>query len=213
MGIKIAVLGGGGVRTPMLVTALLERAQAVALDEIVLMDLDREKLELIGGLSRGMAAWMGSPIPIHLTDDPRRALESASYIITTIRVGGDAGRVLDERIALEHGLLGQETTGAGGLAMAMRSIPAIIDYARLAGEIAPGAWILNFTNPAGLVTQALRDSGFARTVGICDSANAAQNEAAAYLQVPAAELASEVFGLNHLSWTRRVDCGGRDVLP
>ena len=105
---------------------------------------------------------------------PRQALSGARHVVTTIRVGFEQGRALDERIALRHGVLGQETTGPGGFAMALRSIPAILGYAELLQELSPGAWMFNFTNPAGLVTQALREAGFERTVGICDGANAGQ---------------------------------------
>jgi 6-phospho-beta-glucosidase len=213
MGTKITVLGGGGVRAPLLVSSLLRRAERIHLDEICLMDIDREKLELIGNLCRALAGWLGSPVPIRTTAEAPAALDGARYIITTIRVGAEQGRILDERIALRHSILGQETTGPGGFAMAMRSIPAILRYAELAETYAPGAWIFNFTNPAGLVTQALRDSGYPRTVGICDGANAAQNETAAYLGIPHRELRSEVFGLNHLSWARHLWRGDEDVLP
>jgi 6-phospho-beta-glucosidase len=213
MGNKIAVLGGGGVRAPLLVASLLGRAERIHLDEICLMDIDREKLGLIGPLCQALAAWLGSPVPVRTTGEAPKALDGARYIITTIRVGAEPGRILDERIALRHGVLGQETTGPGGFAMAMRSIPAILDYAEQAEMFAPGAWIFNFTNPAGLVAQALRDSGFPRTVGICDGANAAQTEAAAYLGIPPRELRSEVFGLNHLSWARHLWKGDEDLLP
>ena len=112
----------------------------------------------------------GSPFRITTTLDARAAFEGAKHVVTTIRVGHEQGRILDERIALKHGMLGQETTGPGGFAMALRSIPAILDYARLLQTISPDAWMFNFTNPSGLVTQALRDAGFEHTVGICDGA-------------------------------------------
>jgi 6-phospho-beta-glucosidase len=199
---KLSVIGGGGVRAPLFVASTLLRAEKIHLDELCLMDTNAEKLALIGELCQAVARWMGSPVKLTTTSDPRRALEGAAYIVTTVRVGAERGRILDERIALRHNLLGQETTGPGGFAMAMRSIPAILDYAALAEQVAPGAWIFNFTNPAGLVTQALRDSGFERTIGICDGANAAQHEAARFLDIPGDRLRAEVFGLNHLSWTR-----------
>jgi 6-phospho-beta-glucosidase len=145
-------------------------------------------------------------------------MESADHVVTTIRVGFDRGRALDERIALRHGVLGQETTGPGGFAMAARSIPAIIGYAQLLREINPNAWMYNFTNPAGLVTQALTDDGYDHVIGICDGANGGQGCAAAWLKLPYHDLRAEVFGLNHLSWTRHIwqhnDRGDVvDVLP
>ena len=210
---KLTVLGGGGVRSPLLVASMLHRAGAIHLDEICLMDINPEKLRLLGAICKYLAVRDGGRVRITMTNDARLALEGARYVITTIRVGEEQGRILDERIALRHGILGQETTGPGGFAMAMRGIPAILDYARLAEEVCPGAWIFNFTNPAGLVAQALRDSGFERTVGICDGANQAQMEAAKWLGIPQHELRAEVFGLNHLSWTRRLEREGEDILP
>ncbi|MCC7208613.1 MAG: 6-phospho-beta-glucosidase [Anaerolineae bacterium] len=210
---KITVLGGGGVRTPLLVAAVMRRAARISLTELCLMDIDAEKLRLAGQLSRLVGKLLGSDLAITTTTDARAALAGARYVITSIRVGGEAGRVLDERIALKHGVLGQETTGPGGFAMALRSIPALLGYARLIDEVSPGAWMFNFTNPAGLATQALSDSGFRRTVGICDGANSAQHAAAHFLGVDAKELRAEVFGLNHLSWARRIWHNGVDVLP
>ena len=134
-------------------------------------------------------------------------------MITTVRVGGDHSRVLDERIALSHGVLGQETTGAGGFAMAMRTMPAILSYAQRLQELSPDAWVLNFTNPAGLVAQGLTYAGVSRVIGICDSANLAQHAVAEQLDTDPNALRPEVFGLNHLSWTRHVrTTDGQDVL-
>lgn len=210
---KLTVIGGGGVRAPLFVASALRRATALGLDEICLMDTDGPKLALTGALAQGVARKAGSPVRVTTTTDARQALDGASFVVTTIRVGGDEGRVLDERIALRHGVLGQETTGPGGFAMALRSIPAILGYARLRDELCPDAWMFNFTNPAGLVAQALHDAGYARAVGICDSANGAQEAIAPRLGCAASDLRPEVFGLNHLSWTRRVMYQGEDVLP
>jgi len=211
--VKLTVIGGGGVRAPLFVASALRRAAALGLDEICLMDANGPKLALTGALAQGVARKAGSPVRVTTTTDARQALDGASFVVTTIRVGGDEGRVLDERVALRHGVLGQETTGPGGFAMALRSIPAILGYARLRDELCPNAWMFNFTNPAGLVAQALHDAGFARAVGICDSANGAQAAIAPRLGCAANDLRPEVFGLNHLSWTRRVMYRGEDVLP
>jgi 6-phospho-beta-glucosidase len=209
---KLTLIGGGGVRTPLAVAATLRRAGRVGLKEICLMDVDAERLHIFGALARQAASHEGDSVCISSTTDAREALEGARYVITTFRVGGERARVLDERIALDSGVIGQETTGAGGFAVALRSIPAILDYAGLLEEVSPGAWIINFTNPAGLVTQALRDRGFDHTVGICDSANGAQNAIASWLKVDEKRLQAEVFGLNHLSWARRVWLDGENVL-
>jgi 6-phospho-beta-glucosidase len=210
---KLTVIGGGGVRTPLFVASALRRAEQTSLDELCLMDIHADRLATMDQLCQSVAQHMESSVKITTTADPRAALEGSDYVVTTIRVGNEAGRVLDERIALRHGVLGQETTGPGGFAMAMRSIPAILAYAEMIRKLAPQAWILNFSNPAGLVTQALRWSGFERTVGICDGANLAQQDVSKWLQVDPHRLAAEVFGLNHLSWTRRVWLDGEDVLP
>ncbi|MEO8606454.1 MAG: 6-phospho-beta-glucosidase [Chloroflexota bacterium] len=217
---KLTVIGGAGVRTPRLIPSLVRRAKALGLDELWLMDINAEKLELIGGLCESMAKQHDAPFKIVLSTDAHDAVKDADHIITTIRPGFEEGRVKDEKIAFEFGVLGQETTGAGGFAMAMRSLPAILDYCKLAAEIAPHAYIYNFTNPAGLVAQGLHDAGIKRIVGICDSANGAQHAASRFLNVPLARVHHEVFGLNHLSWTRsvRIDpepdgSGGEEVLP
>jgi 6-phospho-beta-glucosidase len=207
---KLTVLGGGGVRSPLLVSAVLRRAARLGLDELCLMDTDAEKLHLTGALAQYLTLQAGSPLRLTTTTDPRQALSGARYVITTIRAGYEEGRILDERIALRRGVLGQETTGPGGFAMALRSIPAILQYAALLEQLSPGAWIFNFTNPAGLVTQALRDAGYNRTIGICDSANAAQNAVAAWLGEDPRALRAEVYGLNHLSWGRRVWRAGQE---
>ncbi|HEY3227566.1 MAG TPA: hypothetical protein VGJ87_00005 [Roseiflexaceae bacterium] len=209
---KLALIGGGGVRSPLFVDSALRRAERVGLEELCLMDNDAEKLALFGALCREVARRAESDVRITTTTDPRAALEGAAHVVTTIRVGAERGRVLDERIALKHGVLGQETTGPGGFAMALRSIPAILQYAELLEQVSPGAWLFSFTNPAGLVTQALRDAGFARTVGICDGANVGHHAVAEWLDLDRRRLRAEVFGLNHLSWTRRVLLDGQDVL-
>jgi 6-phospho-beta-glucosidase len=208
---RLTLVGGGGVRGPLFVEAAARRAARLGITEITLFDIDAEKLDLLGGICRGLAADHG--VRVTAATDARAALAGADFVVTTIRVGGDRGRVLDERVAMRHGVLGQETTGAGGFAMAMRSIPAILEYAEILAEVSPGAWLFNFTNPAGLVTQALHDAGHHRAVGICDSANAARDAVAAHHGLPPGGLRAEVFGLNHLSWTRAVRAAdGTDLL-
>jgi 6-phospho-beta-glucosidase len=209
---KITLIGGGGVRAPLFVGSALLRADRIHLDSIFLVDNHAEKLKLMGAVSQELARRMGSSARIIISRDPEEALEGADYVVTSIRIGNEASRILDERIALRHGVLGQETTGPGGFAMAMRSIPTILAYARLMEKRSPGAWMFNFTNPAGLVTQALQDEGFVKTVGICDGANAAQTSTAHWLDVKPHQLKAEVFGLNHLSWARRIWLDGKEVL-
>ncbi|WP_433324103.1 hypothetical protein [Spirillospora sp. CA-294931] len=209
---KLVLVGGGGVRGPLFVESAARRAGELGLAEIVLLDIDPEKLHLLGAVSAHLAR-EHSPVRVVATTDAHRALADAAYVVTTIRVGGDRGRVVDERVAMRHGVLGQETTGAGGFAMALRSVPAVLGYADLLRRLSPDAWLFNFTNPAGLVTQALVDAGHERVVGICDSANLAQHAVAAHHGVDPNGLRPEVYGLNHLSWARAVrDADGRDLM-
>ena len=218
---KLTIIGGAGVRTPRLIPSLVKRAAALNLTEVWLMDVQAEKLDLIGRLCQQMAKQHGAAFDIILSTKAEDAIRDAQHIITSVRPGFEQGRAADERIAFSHGVLGQETTGAAGFAMAMRSAPVILDYARMVAEIgAPGAWIYNFTNPAGLVAQVLHDAGIERIVGICDSANGAQHAVSRFMQLPMSRVHHEVYGLNHLSWTRstRIDPdadgqGGEEVLP
>jgi 6-phospho-beta-glucosidase len=210
---KMALIGGGGVRAPEFVRGALAFAADMDLHELWLMDNDETRLQIMGPLCEEVMRQSNRSLHLHYTKDLTAALQDAGMIVTTMRVGQEQGRILDERIALKHGVLGQETTGAGGFSMAMRSVPALIEVAAAAEQLAPKAWIFNFTNPAGLVAQALHDAGYRRVVGICDSANLAQHETANYLKLPKHDVKTEVFGLNHLSWTRSVRVKGRDVLP
>ena len=211
---KLTIIGGAGVRTPLFIESLLGRAAALGLRTVVLMDLQEEKLRLIGALCRELVRRAGDPVALELTSDARAALANADFVVTTIRVGDEAGRVQDERIALRHGMLGQETTGPGGFAMALRSIPTILGYADLMAELCPDAWLLNFTNPAGLVAQAIAQARPAlRVAGICDAPPSMLKHAAAALGHAPEELAFELFGLNHLSWIKAVRYQGEDLLP
>lgn len=202
---KLTIIGGGSVRTPHLIPTLVRRADALQLDELCLMDIEAHKLKLIGSLAQSIASTHNAPFRVTMTTDAVDALKDADHVVTSIRPGFEQGRAIDERICFDHGLLGQETTGAAGFAMAMRSAPAILHYARLAEKHAkPGAWLFNFTNPAGLVAQVLHDAGVERVIGICDSANKAQHAVGRYLNIERHRLQHRVYGLNHLSWTRHV---------
>ncbi len=210
---KLTLIGGGGVRSPLFVSTALRWQQRIGLSELCLFDIDTRKLALFSALCREVVRRSGDPFTITATTDARAALTGAAHAVTTIRAGFEQGRATDERIALRHGVLGQETTGPGGFAMALRSIPAILKYAEMLQQLSPGAWMYNFTNPAGLVTQALRDAGFERTIGICDGANAGQGSLAHWAGVEESRIRAEVFGLNHLSWCRRAWLDGEDLLP
>ena len=209
---KLAIVGGGGVRAPLFVQSAIRRADRLGLAEICLLDTDEPQLAVMATLCRELARREGSGVTITTTTSADVAFTEVQYVVTTVRPGGAEGRVADEKIARDHGVLGQETTGACGFAMALRSIPTILAYARRLRQLSPDAWLFNFTNPAGLVSQALNDAGIDRCVGICDSANGAQNAIARRLGVETRQVEADLFGLNHLSFTRRVLVDGKDRL-
>lgn len=211
---KLTVLGGGGVRSPLLARSIVRQADRLQIDQVFFMDQDAEKLRIYGGLARHVARQISPDLDFQLTTDPVAAVRDADYVITTLRVGQDQGRILDERIALDQGILGQETTGAGGFAMAMRSIPALLTYCQLIREHArPTVLIFNFTNPSGLVTQALRAAGFANVYGICDGPTETIHELEQLVGAAAGSVQVDCYGLNHLSWYRSVRWAGRELLP
>lgn len=210
---KLAVLGGGGVRSPLLAKSIAGRSGAIGLNKITFMDSDREKLRIYGGLAKKIAGLADKKVEFELTADPVEALKNADFVIATLRVGQEKARILDEKIALSHGVLGQETTGAGGFAMAMRSIPAIAEYCGLTAKYAnSGALFLNFTNPSGLVTQALRDEGFESVYGICDGPSNFIKELEEFTGAGEGGLSVECFGLNHLSWYRSIRRNGKELI-
>jgi 6-phospho-beta-glucosidase len=210
--VKLVLIGGGGVRGPLFVGSCLRRLSELQIDELWLLDIRQDHLDVIAPIARELVRRSDAPMRIQASTDPRVALADAAYIVTTMRIGGDDARISDERIALAHGVLGQETTGPGGFAMATRTIPEALRYAEIAAAVAPRAWTFNFSNPAGLVTQALRDAGHERVIGICDGANGAQTHVAEHLDLDPNELEADVFGLNHLSWSPSVRHAGVDVL-
>lgn len=207
---KLAVLGGGGVRSPFLAKSLALGARETGITEVVFMDIDEEKLNIYGKIAKRISAMIAPGLDFSLTSDADEALRDADYIITTIRAEGDEGRVFDERSALDEGVLGQETTGAGGFAMALRSIQTLRDYCEKARRLSkPDAPIFNFTNPSGLVTQALRTMGYHNTYGVCDAPSGFLRQLKE--MTGERELNFECFGLNHLSWFTDFKAGDRDV--
>lgn len=202
---KVAVIGGGSSYTPELVQGLIQRHGELPVTELWLADIPAgaEKLETVGALARRMLARAGDPFAVHTTLQRRQAIDGAEYVLTQLRVGGLAARAKDERIPLAFGLLGQETTGPGGMCKALRTIPVILDICRDLAELAPGATLVNFTNPAGIVTEAvLRHGGGVRVVGLCNNPINMRHAAALALQVPVERVYLQVFGINHLSWAR-----------
>ena len=208
---KLCVLGGGGVRSIFVARTIARAAAELNLGSVVFFDVDAAKLKSYGGLAKEVARRVSPDLKFTLETDAKKAIENADYIITTVRVGGDASRVKDEEIISSLGLLAQETTGAGGFSMAMRSIPVISAYCQLAKEIAaPGHIILNFTNPAGLVTQALVDQGFP-AFGICDSPLELMGQLSEMLNVSRDRFTCNSFGLNHLTWFNKFEVDGKSV--
>jgi 6-phospho-beta-glucosidase len=213
VGVKVAVVGGGSTYTPELVEGFVTRTDRLPLDELALLDIDRERLSVVGALAERMMRRVGYGGNLVLTGDRREAIEGADYVIVQLRVGQQAARLQDETIPLRFGSIGQETTGAGGFAKALRTVPVVLDLAELTAEIgAPGAWFVDFTNPTGLVTQALFDEGH-RALGLCNVAIGFQREFAARLGVEPERVQLEHVGLNHLSWVRKVLVDGVDRMP
>lgn len=210
---KIAVIGGAGVRTVIFINGLLKRYRKLHIDEVVLYDIAQEKLAVIGRLCQHVVDRKQEALKVRVAKDAVDAITGADYVVTTLRVGGDHSRVVDESVALKHGVIGQETTGVGGFSMAVRTIPVLMEYCELIKKHAPNAWIFNFTNPSGLVTQALRGAGYDRIIGICDAPSSTKFRMANYLNVTEEELYVEFFGLNHLSWIRSVKVGEKELLP
>ncbi len=211
---KIALIGGGGSRAPLFVQALAGRSSWCAIDRLSLFDVDPARLRSIGGLAAAFARRLGAPFAVELSTSLDAVLEGASFVVTSIRAGGDAARARYERIARDAGVLGQETVGAGGFALATWNGPALLDLARKIEARAPTAFTLHFTNPAGLVAQLLHDGGFRRHVGICDTPSDLVRRAAGFLGRDPRELSPTILGLNHLSWLQRLQgADGSDLLP
>lgn len=209
---KLAVIGGGGVRSMFLAKSLAQAAARLGIDELSFMDNNPEKLGIYGKMARKVAAVNAPEVKFLLTADAEEAVSGADYVITTIRAGGDEARVRDERAALDAGVIGQETVGAAGFSFAMRSVPALIKYCEAVRKYAKAdAKVFNFTNPAGLVAQALRDAGYDFTFGICDAPSGMLSEFGKLYGVTPDRVSGEMYGLNHCSFFRNVYVDGRDV--
>jgi 6-phospho-beta-glucosidase len=209
--VKVAVVGGGSTYTPELVDGVARLAANVT--ELVLVDPDEARLAAVGPVSRRIMRRLGSSAAIRWTTSLDEGLDGAGAVLLQLRVGGQAARHGDETWPLECGCVGQETTGAGGLAKALRTVPVVLDIAeRARRRAAPGAWIIDFTNPVGIVTRALLDAGH-RAVGLCNVAIGFQRLFAGLLGVEPARVALEHVGLNHLTWERAAVVDGTDRLP
>jgi len=213
MGVKVAVVGAGSTYTPELVEGFVRRIERFPVDELALLDVDTDRLDVVGGLAGRMLERAGYGGHLVLTTDRDEALEGAGFVIVQLRVGGQAARLSDETIPPRFGCVGQETTGPGGFAKALRTIPVVLELAELtARRGAPGAWFVDFTNPTGMVTQALIDEGH-RALGLCNVAINLQRRFATRFDVQPHQVQLEHVGLNHLSWVRAVMVDGVDRLP
>ena len=210
---KIAVIGGGSTYTPELVSGLSRERDRIDVTELALHDIDAERREVVGGMAGRMLARQGFDGKLLVTGDLDRALDGADFVLVQIRVGGQASRLSDETIPLGCGCIGQETTGAGGLGKALRTVPVVLEIAdQVRRRAASDAWIVDFTNPVGIVTRALLDEGH-RAIGLCNVAIGFQRKLASLLGVSPAGVVVDQVGLNHLTWIRSVRIGGTDYLP
>jgi 6-phospho-beta-glucosidase len=208
---KIALLGGGGFRTPYVYHGLL--GSRITTDELVLHDLEPQRLDRIARVLRGMARERGSEIPFATTTDLEQAVEGADVVLCAVRPGGLRGRAADERIPIRFGVLGQETVGPGGICYALRTIPVLMRMAEVVARRAPRAWFINFTNPVGMVTEALWPALGDRLIGICDGPSVLFHHVARTLERPVDGLWFDYFGLNHLGWLQSVRGEDEDLLP
>jgi 6-phospho-beta-glucosidase len=210
---KIAVIGGGSTYTPELVSGLSRERERIDVRELVLHDIDPERREVVGGLAARMLARQGYDGELVITDDLDRAVDGADFVLIQIRVGGQEARLSDETVPLVCGCIGQETTGAGGLGKALRTVPVVLEIAEQVRErAASDAWIVDFTNPVGIVTRALLDAGH-RAVGLCNVSIGFQRGFARRLGVEPERVLVDNVGLNHLTWVRSVRLDGEEVLP
>jgi len=208
--LKAAVIGAGSTYTPELIRGFIDRKNSLNFQKFYLMDINKEKLEIVGELAKRMLFSNGFSGQVVLTQDLDEAITDADYIFAQIRVGGMEARIRDEKIPLKHGLLGQETTGVGGFMNALRTIPVMLDMARRIEKLAPDAWLINFSNPSGIVAEALMNHTKVKMIGLCNcfvnmKAGIAKN-------IGREDFDYEYLGLNHLSWVTSVTVDGENVL-
>ncbi|MBC7319096.1 6-phospho-beta-glucosidase [bacterium] len=207
----LTVIGGGSTYTPELVEGVIKNTDVFPVKELRLIDIDDEKLNIVGGLVRRMIESSNAPIKLILTKERKVALEGTDFVISQIRVGGVKARIRDEKIPLEFGIIGQETTGAGGFANALRTIPVMLDIAKDIEELTNNAWLINFTNPSGIVTEALLRYSKVKTIGLCNVPINFFYRFASILGIDIKDIYLDYVGLNHLSWVRKVYHKGNDV--
>lgn len=209
---KLTIVGGGGFRVPQIVEALAKRPTSeIHVTDLCLYDVSRERVRVMEAVLEQLP--VARKPRISVADSMDDAVVGADFVFSAIRVGGTEGRVHDEIVPLRHGVLGQETVGPGGYAYAMRTIPVAMELARAVAEHAPHAWVINFTNPAGIITQAMREVLGARVIGICDTPIGLVKRVARALGEPLSGIDYDYIGLNHLGWLRHAFAHGVDQLP
>jgi len=208
--LKATIIGAGSTYTPELIDGFIERRESLGFGTLYLMDIDRPRLEVIGGLAKRMLAAKGIDTAVVCTADLDEAIEGADYIFAQIRAGGMAARIRDEKIPLKYGLLGQETTGAGGFMNALRTVPVMLDIARRIEKLAPNAWLVNFSNPSGIIAQALNDYTKVKTIGLCN--NPVNMLADITKALGRSDFDYDYVGINHLSWITSVMLDGKEMI-
>ena len=208
---KLTIIGGGSTYSPELIDGLIQRYKAIDLTEVVIMDIDPERLTVVGGFAKRMAEHAKVAFSVRSTDNLTDAISGADFIVTQIRVGKQPARHKDILLGLRHDLIGQETTGVGGFAKAMRTIPAMMEIADAIKKTAPDAWLINFTNPSGLVTEALHRYGVKKLVGLCNIPIGIVMDLALYLTCDPDRIKIDYVGLNHLAWVRKVWLDKEDI--
>ena len=212
-GLKIATIGGGSSYTPELIEGFIKRYGELPVKDIYLADIEegREKLSVVSALAQRMADQSGCDIRIHPTLDREEALKDADFVTTQFRIGQLEARIRDERIPLRYHVIGQETTGAGGFANALRTVPAALDLCRDIERLCPDAWLINFSNPSGLVTEAVLNHTKVKAIGLCNAPIGMQNDVAKLLGCPSEDVYCDFAGINHLFWVQKVMVRGRDA--
>ncbi len=212
-GLKIATIGGGSSYTPELIEGFIKRMASLPVKDIYLVDIEagRKKLEIVTDLARRMVQKSGADLQVHATIDRREALKDADFVTTQFRVGNLDARIRDEKIPLRYQKIGQETTGAGGFAKALRSIPVILDICKDMEELCPQAWLINFANPSGILTEAVLNHTAVKAIGLCNCPINMINDMAEKFACPVEDVFCDFVGINHLIWAKRVLVHGQDV--
>jgi 6-phospho-beta-glucosidase len=211
--LKVAVMGGGSSYTPELIEGFIKNHSVFPVRDLYLVDIEagRQKLETVGNLAKRMIEKAGVPIRLHTTFERKEAIEGADFVTSQMRIGMLDARSRDEKIPLKYGLIGQETTGAGGFAKALRTVPVILDIAKDMEQLAPDAYMINFTNPAGIVTEAVLKYSNIRTMGLCNLPIGTRMQIAKLCEVDVSKVDIEMVGINHLNWTTRIVVDGVDI--